>query len=251
MPVEQVREQPLPLLLIRAVRWSDGDIPRQSSDQLLNTPLPFVDRLGRFAALDRRSFRATACRPAARIPWLRLVVRDHPAEQVFEPAIGDEWVAFEVKEHVARRGLRESRQASARLDRKEYFVDGVSRGSPLELDARLFPNTFVPLHSASFRSERQRNWGRSERLERPDTVSLELACLEFRYASNQTEMIIVPPTSVTERPPPADVTVLDGVWIRRRVALGVDRFLEPPFHESAVSAELVNSKGLGLERGSR
>ena len=88
-------------------------------------------------------------------------VRD--AEQVLEPAVGREDVAFEVEEHVAVRRLGQRRESLVGLDRRDELVDATALPPTVVLHPRLLADAGQRGRADPVESGRNRQAQRAQR----------------------------------------------------------------------------------------
>ena len=88
---------------------------------------------------------------SADVSRLAFILDRYVAEQIFEAALADERIAFEVEEHVTRRGLRQNMQAEARLG-LQHLVDPCACRTRFDLQPRLLTNALIGLRRAALRS---------------------------------------------------------------------------------------------------
>ena len=95
-------------------------------------------------------------------------------EEVLDPAVRREGIAFEIEEEVAWRGCRQRSESLVFLDRRDQLVRAPAFPPPLILDARLLPDPKqrVLAHAVQRRKRRQVERPRSAIVVTPRSTSL-------------------------------------------------------------------------------
>jgi hypothetical protein len=94
---------------------------------------------------------------------------------------------------------------------------------------------------------RQRDGDACERGRRVDALLLDFVNLEFRNPANKAEMVVLAPPSIALHPPPADVTMLFGVWVGAVRPTFDECCFEPCFDQTVVCGEVIYSERLRLK----
>ena len=141
-------------------------------------------------------------------------VRD--AEQVLEPAVGREEVAFEVEEHVAVRRLGQRRKSLVGLDRRDELVDETALPPSMVPHPRLLADADQRGRADPVEPGRDRQPQRAQRPHRRHIPFGQSAPLAPGDAGDQREVVVGPAPRRAGLLPLANAAVLDRLRVRVR-----------------------------------
>ena len=185
-------------------------------------------------------------RPSGCVVCLSFEIQIHPSEQVFEPAVAAEGIAFQVEEDIAGSRRRQASQPECRF-RFQRFVDRLARVAACHLHPGLFPQPFVSLDrpSLGFPLQRQRHVG--QHLNGIDAASLKFLDLQFGRSGDKAKMVIRAAACIAVLTPAADIAVQFGVGIGLRLVASRHRGFKAALYQPVIRKEVTRPISLRFE----
>ena len=167
-------------------------------------------------ALEGSALGIAVKRPEARVdgPTGSVGGQLDESEQVFDAVAQGVRVALEVEEEIARRGLRQHREAATRLDVVQELVAERACVTALDLNARLFPDARKGRVPDPVHRRAALEWHSGEFADGPHRGKLQRAPLSARDARHERKVIVRPAPRVALDGVIADLAVRDRLGIR-------------------------------------